>query len=52
MDKKVITYSMVEQVIFLFKTKNILNLDQVEIILRQVRDKMDVGQLNRLQSKK
>ena len=50
--KKVITYAMAEQAIFFFKSKNRFGSEQLEMVLRQVKEYMNVGQLDRLEQEK
>ena len=41
-NKRVVTYSMTENALLFYQQKNTLNIDQVELILRMVRERMDV----------
>ena len=43
---------MAEQAIFFFKSKNRFGSEQLEMVLRQVKEYMNVGQLDRLEQEK
>ena len=46
-NKREVSYSMTENALLFYKDKNTLNLDQIELVLRMVRERMDVHQLHR-----
>lgn len=46
-DKKCITYAVAEQALLLYRSSNNLSLSDMELILRQVRDYMQVGGVSR-----
>lgn len=50
--KKKISYAMVEQALITFKNRSEIGVENLEIVLRQVRERMGVSQADRLESEK
>ena len=50
-NSRVISYSMAENALLFYKDKNTLNIDQIELVLRMLKEKINVHNLNRQESK-
>ena len=47
--RKKITFSMAEHAMLIFDRKDSLNIEQLELVMRQIKAKMQVGELSRLE---
>lgn len=50
--KRIVTYSMTENALLFYSDKNTINIDQVELVLRMSRERMDVHPMIRTEHRK